>query len=274
MSDEGTAPTTAQVIAGAAGPMPEGVGVPMPPVFADVEGERRYRKEQLAAGFRLFGRFGFSEGVAGHITVRDPEHPDRFWVNPFGMSFGQIKASDLILVDHEGNLLHGARPVNRAAFVIHSEVHRARPDAIAAAHSHSLHGKAFASLGIPLDPITQDACAFFEDHGLYADYQGVVSDAEEGKRIGAALGAYKAVILQNHGLLTVGHSVAEAVWWFITMERSCQAQLLAMAAGTPRHIDRETALRTRGQLGGHFAGWFQAQPLYDQIAASDPDHVN
>ncbi|MFE4867988.1 class II aldolase/adducin family protein [Streptomyces sp. NPDC056682] len=274
MSDHDSAPTTAQVIAGAAGPTPEGAGVPMPPVFEDAEQERRYRKEQLAAGFRLFGRFGFSEGVAGHITVRDPEHPDRFWVNPFGMSFGQIKASDLILVDHDGNLLHGARPVNRAAFVIHSEVHKARPDAIAAAHSHSLHGKAFSSLGVPLDPITQDACAFFEDHGLYTDYRGVVSDAEEGKRIGAALGAYKAVILQNHGLLTVGHSVAEAVWWFITMERSCQAQLLAMAAGTPKHIDRETALRTRDQLGGHFAGWFQAQPLYDQIAVSDPDHVN
>ncbi|MCX5383851.1 class II aldolase/adducin family protein [Streptomyces sp. NBC_00083] len=274
MADHVTDPAPAEVIAGAAGPVPEGVTIPMPPVFDDVEAERRYRKEQLAAGFRLFGRFGFSEGVAGHITVRDPEHPDRFWVNPFGMSFGRIKASDLILVDHEGNLLYGSRPVNRAAFLIHGAVHRARPDAVAAAHSHSLHGKAFSSLGVPLDPITQDACAFFEDHGLYSDYRGVVSDAEEGKRIAAALGAYKAVILQNHGLLTVGHSVAEAVWWFITMERSCQAQLLAMAAGTPRHIDRETALHTRGQLGGHFAGWFQAQPLYEQITDSDPDHVN
>jgi ribulose-5-phosphate 4-epimerase/fuculose-1-phosphate aldolase len=266
-----TSPTTEQVIAGAAGPMPPGTSLPTPPVFGTVEEERQYRKEQLAAGFRLFGRFGFSEGVAGHITARDPEHPDRFWVNPFGMAFGLIKASDLILVDHEGNLLHGNRPVNRAAFVIHAAVHRARPDAVAAAHSHSLHGKAFSSLGIPLDPITQDACAFFEDHGLYSDYRGVVSDAQEGERIGRALAAYKAVILQNHGLLTVGGTVAEAVWWFITMERSCQAQLLAMAAGTPRLIDRETALITRGQLGGSFAGWFQAQPLLDQITVSDPD---
>ncbi|OEJ57659.1 hypothetical protein BGM19_06465 [Streptomyces agglomeratus] len=266
-----TPPTMSQVIEAAVGPVPEGVSLPTPPSFGSAEEERRYRKEQLAAGFRLFGKFGFSEGVAGHITVRDPEQPGAFWVNPFGMSFSQIRASDLILVDHEGNLLHGNRPVNRAAFVIHSEVHKARPDALAAAHSHSLHGKAFSSLGIPLDPITQDACAFFEDHGLYSDYQGVVSDAEEGRRIGAALGPYKAVILQNHGLLTVGRSVAEAVWWFITMERSCQAQLLAMAAGTPRLIDRDTALHTRSQVGSHFAGWFQAQPLWDQITASDPD---
>ncbi|RJQ73052.1 class II aldolase/adducin family protein [Pseudonocardiaceae bacterium YIM PH 21723] len=251
-----------------------GTVIPRPPTFDSVEQERRYRKEQLAAGFRLFGRFGFSEGVAGHITVRDPEHPDQFWVNPFGMSFNQIKASDLILVDHEGTVVHGDRAVNRAAFVIHSQVHQARPDAIAAAHSHSLYGKAFSSLGLLLDPITQDACAFFEDHALYDDYRGIVSEVEEGKRIGAALGSCKAVILQNHGLLTVGQSVAEAVWWFITMERSCQAQLLAMSAGTPKLIDRETALLTRDQLGSPLAGWFQAQPLYDQIQVSDPDLVN
>ncbi|NBM17992.1 class II aldolase/adducin family protein [Streptomyces sp. GC420] len=255
----------------AAGPGSGGLAFPAPPVFDSVEEERTYRKQQLAAGFRLFGRFGFSEGVAGHITVRDPGNPRAFWVNPFGMSFNQIKASDLILVDHSGTVLHGDRPVNRAAFVIHSQVHAARPDAVAAAHAHSLHGKAFASLGVPLDPITQDACAFFEDHGLYADYRGVVGELEEGRRIGEALGPHKAVILQNHGLLTVGHSVAEAVWWFVTMERSCQAQLLAMAAGTPKHIPRDVALATREQVGTHSAGWFQAQPLWDQIVVSDPD---
>ncbi|WP_370943804.1 class II aldolase/adducin family protein [Amycolatopsis sp. cg5] len=258
-------------LASAIGPMPENAQLPVPPTFESVEEERQYRKEQLAAGFRLFGRFGFSEGVAGHITVRDPERPDWFWVNPFGMSFNRIKASDLILVDHDGNVQHGNRPVNRAAFVIHAQVHQARPDALAAAHSHSLYGKAFSSLGIPLDPITQDACAFFEDQGLYTDYRGIVSDVEEGKRIGEALGPHKAVILQNHGLLTVGQSVAEAVWWFITMERSCQAQLLAMAAGTPKLIDRDVALQSRAQLGSPLAGWFQARPLWEQITLSDPD---
>ncbi|MFE5935554.1 class II aldolase/adducin family protein [Streptomyces sp. NPDC056470] len=263
--------TLPPALAAAVGPLPDGVTLPLPPTFDTVEEERRYRKEQLAAGFRLFGRFGFSEGVAGHITVRDPEHLDAFWVNPFGMSFSQIKASDLILVGHDGTLLSGNRPVNRAAFVIHSQVHAARPDAVAAAHSHSLHGKAFSSLGVPLDPITQDACAFFEDHGIYDDYRGVVNELDEGERVAKVLAGHKAVILKNHGLLTVGHSVAEAVWWFITMERSCQAQLLAMAAGTPQLIDRETALITRGQVGTPLAGWFQARPLWDQITASDPD---
>src|SRR5215470_5585714 len=213
------------------------------PIKTAIEQEQLHRKQKLAAAFRIFGRFGFSEGVAGHITARDPEHLDRFWVNPFDMNFGQIKVSDLILVDHEGNVVEGDKPVNRAAFCIHSQVHFARPDVIAAAHAHSLHGKAFSSLRILLDPLTQDACAFFEDHGLYEDYRGIVNDIEEGKRIAVALGSFKAVILANHGLLTVGESVAEATWWFVTMERSCQAQLLAMAAGTPKHVDPDTALQ-------------------------------
>ncbi len=236
-----------------------------------LEQERLHRKRDLAAAFRIFGRFGFSEGVAGHITARDPEHPDRFWVNPFGMNFRQIKVSDLICVDHEGTVVQGDRPVNRAAFCIHSQVHLARPDVVAAAHAHSVHGKALSSLDVMLDPITQDACAFFEDHARYDDYRGVVNDVEEGRRIAAALGGCKAVILANHGLLTVGGSVAEAAWWFVTMERSCQAQLLAMAAGQPRHIDRDTALLVRDQTGSPLAGQFQFSPLRDHIVATDLD---
>jgi ribulose-5-phosphate 4-epimerase/fuculose-1-phosphate aldolase len=252
------------------GPVPEGVSLPLPATGLPAAEERTLRKQELAAAFRLFGRFGFSEGVAGHITARDPEFPDRFWVNPFGMAFSQIRVSDLILVDHAGNLIEGTRPVNRAAFVIHSQVHQARPDVVAAAHTHSLYGKAFSSLGIPLAPITQDACAFFEDHGIYSGYRGVVNDLEEGRRIGAALAGHKAVILQNHGLLTVGASVAEAAWYFITMERSCQAQLLAMAAGTPHLIDGETARMVRAQISGPLPGWFQFRPLWDQITEQEP----
>jgi ribulose-5-phosphate 4-epimerase/fuculose-1-phosphate aldolase len=243
----------------------------MPPTFESAAEERVYRKQELAKACRVFGRFGFSEGVAGHITARDPEHPDTFWVNPFGVSFSLIKVSDLIRVDDRGAVVEGSRPVNRAAFCIHSKVHAARPDVVAAAHSHSIYGKSFASLHLPLDPITQDAAAFYDDHGLYTNYGGVASDEEEGGRIAKALGTYKAAILANHGLITVGQSVREAIWWFVTMERSCQAQLLAMAAGSPKHIDRDTALMVRQQIGTPLAGWFQAGPIWDQIVLSDPD---
>jgi ribulose-5-phosphate 4-epimerase/fuculose-1-phosphate aldolase len=246
-------------------------GVSYLPSFETVDEERRHRKERLAASFRLFGRFGFDEGVAGHITARDPEHLDCFWVNPFGMSFSHIRVSDLILVNDKGEVVEGDGLVNGAAFAIHSQVHAARPDVIAAAHAHSIHGKSWSALGRPLDPLTQDACAFYDDHALFDDYTGVVLDLEEGKRIGHALGGRKAVILRNHGLLTVGHSVDEAVWWFITMERSCQAQLLAEAAGTPVLIDPAHAQLTATQVGSHIAGYFSFQPLYAKIIREQPD---
>src|SRR5471032_252628 len=222
--------------------------IPATMQFEGPEQERLYRKERLAAGFRLFSKFGFDEGVAGHITARDPEDPELFWVNPFAVHFGDISVSDLICVNASGDVVEGDRPVNAAAFAIHSQVHSARPDVVAAAHSHSIYGKSWSTLGRTLDPLTQDVCAFYQDHGLFDDYTGVVLDLEEGKRIGGALGTNKAVILRNHGLLTVGETVDEAVWWFITMERSCQAQLLAEAAGKPVLIDKEMAALTASQV--------------------------
>ncbi|MEO5678318.1 MAG: class II aldolase/adducin family protein [Acidimicrobiales bacterium] len=247
------------------------LNVPTPPRFATVEEERLHRKQRMAAAFRLFSKMGFDEGVAGHVTARDPERADHFWVNPFGMPFGHIRVSDLVLCNHEGRVVEGDRDVNRAAFAIHSQLHAARPDVVAAAHTHSLHGKAFSSLGRLLDPLTQDACAFYGEHGLFDDYTGVVLDVEEGKRIAHALGGGKAVILRNHGLLTVGHTVDAAAWWFITMERSCQAQLLAMSAGTPIPIDHETATLTQPQVGSELGGWFSFQPLYQRIVREQPD---
>src|SRR5437899_2365081 len=243
------------------------------PQFSSPEEERRHRKQRLAAAFRLFGKFGFDEGVAGHITARDPELLDHFWVNPFAMNFKQIRVKDLILVNHHGEVVEGTWPVNAAAFVIHSQIHAARPDVIAAAHAHSVYGKTWSSLRRPLDPITQDACSFYGDHALFDDYTGVVLDLEEGKRLAHALGDCKAAILSNHGLITVGHSVDEAAWWFITMERTCQAQLLAEAAGTPVLIDADQAEITAKQVGQPMAGWRQFQPLFDWIVTVQPDFL-
>jgi ribulose-5-phosphate 4-epimerase/fuculose-1-phosphate aldolase len=246
-------------------------GLPAPPQNLSSAEERLLRKRELAATFRLFGKLGFSEGVAGHVTARDPEYPDHFWLNPFAMSFSQIRVSDLILVNERGEVVEGTGVVNLAGFYIHSAVHQARPDVVAAAHAHSLHGKAFASLGVPLDPITQDAAAFHRDLGLYSGYGGPAGYQQEGKRIAAAVGDAKGAILQNHGLITCGQSVGEAAWWFITLERSCQAQLLAMAAGAPISIDDETAEFTREEVGSHYAGWLSFRPLWDQITTQQPD---
>jgi ribulose-5-phosphate 4-epimerase/fuculose-1-phosphate aldolase len=251
---------------------PKDTALRFPPTFDTVEEERLHRKQKLVGALRLFGRFGFSEGVAGHITARDPEYPDHFWVNPFAMSFRHIRVSDLILVNHHGEVVYGDQPVNQAAFVLHSAIHEARPDVISAAHSHSVYGKAFSSLGVPLDPFTQDACAFYEDHTVISAQGGaVVFEIEAGKELASHFPTGKAAIHQNHGLFTVGETVDEAAFWFITMERSCQAQLAAMAAGEPKHINHEYASYTRDITGSHYAGWLSFQPLWDEISRSEPE---
>jgi len=235
------------------------------------EQERSYRKQRLAAACRLFARSGFDEGAGGHITARDPENPEWFWINPFGVHFGHVRVSDLLLVDAEGAVVAGSGSVNPAGFTIHSQVHAARPDVVAAAHTHSLYGRAWSTLGRRLDPITQDACAFYEDHEVFDGFDGVVLESEEGKRIAECLGSGKAVILRNHGLLTVGGSVQEAAWWFVTMERSCQVQLLAEAAGTPVPIHPEVARATAATMGAPAMGRLNFRPMYADIVRAHPD---
>jgi ribulose-5-phosphate 4-epimerase/fuculose-1-phosphate aldolase len=233
--------------------------------------ERLHRKQRLAATLRLFAERGFDEGAGGHVTARDPEHPHCFWVNPFGRAFETVTASDLLLVDSDGQVIEGDGRVNPAGYAIHSQVHAARPDVIGAAHTHSPYGRAWSALGRPLDPITQDACAFYDDHAVYDGYSGVVLDQGEGRRIAGALGGRKAVILANHGLLTVGGSVEEAAWWFISMDRCCQVQLLAEAAGQPRVISHEAATAAWEQIGQPGLGRFNFRPLYEGIVRRQPD---
>lgn len=239
-----------------------------------IEAERRDRQEHLAAAFRVFAQLGFADGLAGHITVRDPEFSDRFWVNPLGVHFSQIRVSDLLLVNSQGEVLQGDRKVSQAAFAIHSQIHDARPDIIAAAHAHSLSGKTWSTLGRLLDPITQDSCAFYQDHALFDDFTGVVLDTSEGQRIANALGNKKAVILRNHGLLTVGHSVDEAAWWFTRLDQSCQVQLSAEAVGKPIHISHEVAEKTQQLIGTHKAGRRGFQHFWEEIIAAQPDLLN
>ena len=236
-----------------------------------IEETRRQQLETLTAGFRLFAYFGYDEGVAGHITVRDPEFQDYFWVNPIGVHFSQIKVSDLLLVNHDGEVIQGDRPVNIAAFAIHSRLHKARPDVNAAAHSHSMYGKTFSTFGKLLDPISQDSCAFYERQAIHNNFAGVVEETEEGDKIASALADKTVLIMQNHGILTTGTSIDVALWYFFSLERCCQSQLLADAAGTTTLIPHETAIKTREFIANDFAAWASFQPLYDMISEKEPD---
>ena len=236
-----------------------------------LQAERLHRQQRLAAAFRIFARYGFDQGLAGHITARDPELTDHFWVNPFGLHFSRVKVSDLLLVNSRGEIAIGRGPLNRAAFAIHAAIHEARPDVVAAAHTHSLYGKAWASLGRKLDPLTQDGCAFYEDHGLFEDFNGVVYETDEGFRIAEALGQRKGVILKNHGILTAGPTVEAAAWWYIALDNACHTQLLAEAAGTPQPIPHEMAALTHGQVGRAAGAARAFDALYQGLVEAEPE---
>ncbi|EXJ64628.1 L-fuculose-phosphate aldolase [Cladophialophora yegresii CBS 114405] len=199
----------------------------------DFAAQRQWQLEHMAAAFRHWAREGFVEGISGHISVRDPESHEVFWTNPLGVHFGLLKASDMIAVNLDGKVVGGnrTRPPNAAGFLIHSEVHKARPDVTAICHAHTVYGKAWSVFGRPLEMLTQDACKFYKAHSVYNSYGGVVLASEEGAQIAQALGpTNKACILRNHGLLTVGKTVDEAAFLFTSMEHACQGQLLAEAA--------------------------------------------
>ncbi|KAG0702622.1 class II aldolase/adducin domain-containing protein [Suillus ampliporus] len=238
---------------------------PTPPTFSDAFEHRAFLKFRLAQAYRIFAKYGYDSGTAGHITVRDPVRPDCYWVNPWGVHFKLIQPDLLLLVDHEGKIQDKEsgpiRFLNRSAYMIHSAIHEARPDVLCAAHSHTTYGKAFGTLGVPLDPITQDSCAFYEDHALFSDFRGVVDDREEGLAIATALGSKKAAILQNHGLLVASGSIESTVHFFISLEKCCQVQMIADQAAAsrgqrPRVIDPETAALTSKFVGSERTGWF------------------
>jgi len=206
--------------------------------------------------FRYWGKLGFGEGATGHITVRDPVLPDHYWMNPFGVHFSCINKSKLVLVGPDGYVTpHGAQlPINTAGYIIHSAIHEARPDVVAAAHCHSLYGKAWSVFGRPIDILQQDGCIFHHNLSVYANYGGVVLAAEEGHNIAAALGPKnKACILQNHGLLTLGKTIDECVYLFGLLDKHCHLQLMVEAAaanGIPKSIisteDAEYTAKTTG----------------------------
>lgn len=246
---------------------------PIPPTFTNKLEMQLHVKQRLAAALRLFARYGLDEGVAGHFTARDPLRPDSFWCNSYAVHFAQAQVSNLSLIGPAGEILQGPG-VNIAAFAIHAPIHRARPEVNAVAHAHGVHGRAWACMGRLLDPLTQDACAFYQDHALYEGTNTVILDTDECDGLVRTLGAHKALILRNHGNLTVGASVDEAAWWYLAMERCCQVQLLAQAAGNPIPMPHADALYARSQGGTPSAGWVSFQPLYQLIVSEQPELLN
>ncbi|MBM3537382.1 MAG: class II aldolase/adducin family protein, partial [Alphaproteobacteria bacterium] len=254
-------------------PTQEGRIFPVEPEFSNLTEERLHLKQRLAAACRAFALEGFDYGFAGHLTIRDPEFPELYWTNPMCIHFNQVKVSNLILVDHSGKVVEGEYAVNRAGFVLHAAVHQAHPDILAMCHAHTVYGTAFAALGRPLEPISQDAAAFFEDHVVIKDEAGQVAVEEEaGPKVAEWFRGVKAAIHQNHGLLTASrHSIEAAAFWFIALERCCRQQLMVEATGTkPALVSPERSRYSREHVGSEYIGWLHFQTIWDNLVKTQP----
>jgi ribulose-5-phosphate 4-epimerase/fuculose-1-phosphate aldolase len=250
-----------------------------PPRFEDPADERRHRKGRLAVGFRLLARLGLTTGIAGHISARDPEHPDRFWVNPLARSFSMMRVRDLVQVDADGSVVEGDALVNAAAFAIHSRIHAANPRVVSACHSHAPWGRPWSATGRLIEPTSQDACAFFGAQAVIPGFSGVVLGVDVGDRIGAAFAepsdhpaGITVAVHMNHGHITVGRSVDAAVFRFVLFEQLCASQMRLEATGRPYVVlDDETAAATAVQTGAEYASWLGFQSACDEITAAEPD---
>ena len=258
---------------------PEQLGLKFPeiPDFHTVDEERRYRKERLVAACRAFAQQGFDYGFAGHLTVRDPERPELYWTNPMCVHFSQVRVSNLVLADHSGNVVEGQHAINRAGFVLHSAVHDAHPDVMAMCHAHTTYGTAWCATGRPLDMLSQDAACFYGNHAVIGASAGAVAvEKESGLSIAAQIGRYRGVLHQNHGLLTTSrHSIDDAAFWFIALERCCRVQLQVEASGVkPQLLSDKTAQYSLDHVGNDFIGWLHFQTIYNQLLQSQPDMLD
>ncbi len=206
------------------------------PLRERVGAEEWDTRVNLAACHRLAGYYGMTDQIYTHISARVPGPPEHFLLNAYGLLFEEVTASSLIKVDLEGRVIDDAGlGINPAGFVIHSAIHAARHDAMCVMHTHTRAGMAVSAQKHGLLPLTQHAMRFWRRVG-YHDYEGVALDLDERQRLVRDLGAHKALILRNHGLLTVGASIREAFELMYYLERSCQAQIDAMAGGAELNI--------------------------------------
>lgn len=192
----------------------------------------------LAACYRLMALYGMTDMIYNHITARLPDSPGQFLINAYGMYYGEITASSLHKVDHDGEIVLRADThygINHPGYVIHSAVHRARPDVNCAIHSHTRAGVAVSAMKCGLLPLSLSAMRFVGHIG-YHDCEGTVVDLDEQGRIVADLGEHNALILRNHGLLTCGPSIAQAFNAHYTLDLSCRIQVDALAAGTELNL--------------------------------------
>lgn len=207
-------------------------------------------RQQLAACYRIFDHMGWSELIYNHITLRVPGEENAFLINPFGLSYREVKASNLVKIDIDGQVLDGSPyPVNRAGFMQHSLFHRHLPDAHCIIHTHTTAGMAVSATEEGLRPISFYAAAFIGQIA-YHDFEGVTIRPEEGERLIAHLGDKRVMMLRNHGTLVMAPTLPWAFLKHWSLQRACEVQVATCAAGTPAIIPPEVIAVHQRDLAG------------------------
>ncbi|MBR0755479.1 class II aldolase/adducin family protein [Bradyrhizobium jicamae] len=248
-----------------------------------VKDQNQQFRIDLAAAYRLIHRLGLDDSIYTHISVRLPGSHDRFLINPYGMRFEEVTASNLVTVDLDGNIIDDplGLGINPAGFTIHSAVHAARPDVACVLHTHTVAGVAVSCQKQGLLPLNQWSMQF-TGCLAYHDYEGIALDLDERVRLVADLGDKYVMILRNHGMLTCGRSVSEAFKLMHNLERSCRAQLAVQAAGAEiAPLSEAVARKTAGQYATSYdaielngvpdAEWSAFKRM---LARTDPDFIN
>jgi len=230
----------------------------------------------LAACYRLVAMYGWTHLVQNHVSARVPGNEEHFLINPYGMLFREITASSLVKIDLDGKIVDETPyRVNEAGFTIHSAVHAARPDLHCVMHTHTEAGMAISALDCGLLPLNQGAFRF-HNRVAYHDYEGIALDLDERARIARDLADHKVMILRNHGLLTAGRTIAEAFVLMYHLEKTCKAQLLAMATGAklrmpPPEVCEHAA--SQFERGGRVTGTLDWPALLREADDADPSYA-
>ena len=226
--------------------------IPERPARANIEPEEWDVRVKLAAAYRLIDYYGWTEQIYGHLTARVPGPDDHFLINPWGLNYEEVTASNLVKIDVDGNVIAGGEsPVNFAGFIIHSAIHMTRSaENLVVMQTHTRAGMAIAAIKEGLLPVSMFATVFHNRLG-YHEYEGASLYPDERERIVQSLGPHKALILKNHGLMAVGRTVPECFLRLYRLERACQVQLDAAAAGTLDLLSPEIANRSAADLDSY-----------------------
>lgn len=246
------------------------------PVILGADSDERAVRIALAAAYRLVAKFGMTDLIYTHISARVPDSHDHFLINPYGWLFDEITASSLIRIDLDGNVVGDEQDtVNRAGFVIHSAIHATRPDVVCVLHTHTKAGMAVAATKSGLLPINQISMQFY-DRLAYHEYEGISLDLDERERLVRDLSHHDAMILRNHGLLTVGQSVPEAFSLMFYLNRACEIQLAAQAMGElvvpPAAVCEHAAQQFQASRDNHICNDREWRALLRILDRDDPSY--